>query len=151
MPIPHQLPGIRAKFQIAAMDPDGDALSFRFGNKLEMGGITRSKTEASPSPRTLRSPARPGTLTTSPAKFSRTLASSTALTSATPLVNPSPSPALAQPTERRRQSLESKPPSSPLFQDSWSGTLGLLGTAAHAPVRTVLVAQSFEPVFTTWS
>ena len=30
------------------MDPDGDALSFRFGNKLEMGGITRSKTEVFP-------------------------------------------------------------------------------------------------------
>ncbi|UPQ99796.1 hypothetical protein HOP50_04g31050 [Chloropicon primus] len=48
LPIPHQLPGIRAKFQIAAMDPDGDALTFRFGDKIEMGGITRSKTEAFP-------------------------------------------------------------------------------------------------------
>ena len=48
LPIPHQLPGVRAKFQIAAMDPDGDALTFRLGDKLEMGGVTRSKTEAFP-------------------------------------------------------------------------------------------------------
>ncbi len=48
MPIPHQMPGVRAKFQIAAHDPDGDALTFRLGNKFEMGGIVRSKSEAFP-------------------------------------------------------------------------------------------------------
>lgn len=48
IPIPHQLPGTRAKFQIAANDPDGDDLVFRFGNSFEMGGVVRSKSEAYP-------------------------------------------------------------------------------------------------------
>ena len=48
LPVPHHLPGVRAKFQIPAIDPDGDELTFRFGNYHEMGGIVRSKTDAFP-------------------------------------------------------------------------------------------------------
>ncbi|KAK3269713.1 hypothetical protein CYMTET_21856 [Cymbomonas tetramitiformis] len=49
LPVPRrQVPFERSKFQIAAYDPDGDTLRFRFGTTREMGGIMRSKSSAFP-------------------------------------------------------------------------------------------------------
>jgi len=48
VPVPRALAGSRSRFQVAAYDPDGDELRYRFGNTEEYGGIVRSKTEAFP-------------------------------------------------------------------------------------------------------
>ena len=48
LPIPVTAITDRARFQVTAYDPDGDELSFRFGNVEEMGGIVRSKEDAFP-------------------------------------------------------------------------------------------------------
>ena len=48
LPIPITSITDRARFQVTAYDPDGDALTFRFGSTYEMGGIVRSKTDAFP-------------------------------------------------------------------------------------------------------
>ena len=48
LPIPVTAITDRARFQITAYDPDGDDLTYRFGNVEEMGGIVRSKSDAFP-------------------------------------------------------------------------------------------------------
>jgi len=48
IPVPHRPYGERSRFHVAAYDPLGNALDFRFGTPKEMGGIVRSKSDAFP-------------------------------------------------------------------------------------------------------
>lgn len=48
IPVPHMPYGERSRFHVAAYDPLGNALDFRFGTPRESGGIVRSKLDAFP-------------------------------------------------------------------------------------------------------
>ena len=48
IPVPHMPYGERSKFHVAAYDPIGNPLEFRFGTPNEMGGVVRSKSDAFP-------------------------------------------------------------------------------------------------------
>ncbi|QDZ20408.1 hypothetical protein A3770_04p29260 [Chloropicon primus] len=48
LPVPVTAITDRSRFQVTAYDPDGDELTFAFGNVEEMGGIVRSKSDAFP-------------------------------------------------------------------------------------------------------